>query len=404
MLIKAFLTAAGLSFFIYAKAFGAENVYINSVVTLLALYSLIGSDPKEAFWTGFFTGLLWFYWIGLSFRYYEVGWMIPLVSLGVAAIYGTIFGALFKSIDIVAAKRALLKSFLQALSPIALSAIKPFGFNWMMLQISLCETVFSCDDIAFLLILLALWAVRVSSKLIIFTIVALFAALAPEYEKPPMPDIRIKLLQTHIPQNIKWDPRYKNEIVRKNIEAIKLAAEHGYEMVVLPESAFPLYLNEREDLIDTLKELSKKIVIVTGALHYKEGAPYNSAYVFQNENMIIADKTVLVPFGEKTPLPEPLKSYVNELFFGGAADYEAARAPTRFSVNEIPFQIAICYEATHPKIYENRPKYIIAISNNAWFTPSIEPTLQNILIKYFARKNKSIVFHSTNIAKTGIIW
>lgn len=60
------------------------------------------------------------------------------------------------------------------------------------------------------------------------------------------------------------------------------------------------------------------------------------------------------------------------------------------------FQIAICYEATREEFYQDFPKYLIALSNNAWFVPSIEPTLQRLLMLYFAKNYGTTIFHSSN--------
>ncbi|MFX4155788.1 apolipoprotein N-acyltransferase, partial [Aliarcobacter butzleri] len=49
-------------------------------------------------------------------------------------------------------------------------------------------------------------------------------------------------------------------------------------------------------------------------------------------------------------------------------------------------------------IYENLgdTRYIIMTSNNAWYTPSIEPTLQDLLLKYYSKKYQDTVFHIVN--------
>ena len=39
---------------------------------------------------------------------------------------------------------------------------------------------------------------------------------------------------------------------------------------------------------------------------------------------------------------------------------------------------------------------MIMISNNAWFTPSIEPTLQHLLLKYYSKKYGVTIFHVVN--------
>ena len=174
-------------------------------------------------------------------------------------------------------------------------------------------------------------------------------------------------------------------------------------MVVLPESAFPLFLNLDPNLLSRLQYLSHKIAIVTGALAYKEGKIYNSTYIFQNGRYIILDKVVLVPFGEEIPLPKPLARLVNHIFFGDASDYDHATTPQIYEIEGIRFTNAICYEATHPLIYQSPTTYIIAISNNAWFWPSLEPWLQNLIIRYYATIYHKVVYHATNIAKTEVI-
>ncbi|MDU9800000.1 apolipoprotein N-acyltransferase, partial [Helicobacter pylori] len=45
----------------------------------------------------------------------------------------------------------------------------------------------------------------------------------------------------------------------------------------------------------------------------------------------------------------------------------------------------------------------IVMSNNAWFSPSIEPTLQRTLLKYYARRYGKIILHSTNFSTSYIL-
>jgi len=112
---------------------------------------------------------------------------------------------------------------------------------------------------------------------------------------------------------------------------------------------------------------------------------------------------ILVPFGEYVPLPKFILGWVNETFFDGASDFVTASKPTDFVINSITFRNAICYEATSKEIYEDNPRYIIATSNNGWFYPSIEPTLQKLLMRYYATKSHSVIYHSANQGGSGII-
>ena len=131
---------------------------------------------------------------------------------------------------------------------------------------------------------------------------------------------------------------------------------------------------------------------------------YNSTYLIDNTKVQISNKVVLVPFGEAVPLPKLLRDFINNQFYNGAKDYQTAKKPTTFVIKNIKFRNAICYEITTDKIYQDLDtSYIIAISNNAWFVPSIEPTLQSLLLKYYAKKYNVIIYHSTNGSPNQII-
>ncbi len=103
------------------------------------------------------------------------------------------------------------------------------------------------------------------------------------------------------------------------------------------------------------------------------------------------------------PLPKFARKFINDTFFAGGSDFLSADAPTNFTVGDETFRNAICYEATCQEMYQGDVKFIIATSNNAWFTPTIEPTIQNLLLRYYARKNNVTIYHSANYKGTGII-
>lgn len=119
--------------------------------------------------------------------------------------------------------------------------------------------------------------------------------------------------------------------------------------------------------------------------------------------MQIAHKIVLVPFGEEVPFPAFIVEIINKLFFDGAKDYQKAKAPQDFIINDIPFRSAICYEGTNDKLFEGNPKQMIVISNNAWFSPSTEQTLQYLLLRLYAKKYQTVIYHSANSGKSGVI-
>lgn len=389
------LIAMGFSFFIYAEYFHFTYKFLNTLTALGALYGLLHAPKKMIPIAGFWIGLFWCYWIGFSFQYYGLGWAIWLVALGFGVVYALYFGVMGLT----------SQPLLRAAILFGLSYIWPMDFNWMQPELIFVESYLGFTKWQFALILFSLSAtVWFSGTKKIIPLLFLLGSFQPEYPKPTLPNLKIKLVSTEISQSVKWEAYAQNRLNQENLKAIDAAIDHHYDLIVLPEAAFALYMNHHPELIEHLKKLSYHIPILTGTLHEEDDLNYNVSYLFQNGNVTVAKKTILVPFGEYIPLPSFLKGWVNREIFGGGSDFVTADKPTDFSIKGVKFRNAICYEATREELYTPNTRYLIAISNNGWFTPSIEPTLQNLLIRFYARKNNSVVFHSANGGGSGIVY
>ena len=394
-LAVAFAIAFAFSAFIYVDYFALPH--IAAVETLLALgayYGLLAAPRRTVLQAGFLIGIFWFYWIGFSFRYYGMPWAMPLMTLLFGVVYLLYFGVLALS----------EQPFIRAVLLFGLTFVAPMGFNWMVPELPLLHSYLGVETWQFALILIALAATATLKTPLRFAALLLLAgAFAPAYTPPSPPPLKIKLAATAVPQELKWEPSNRMPTILGNLARIDDAAQEGFELIILPESVFPLFLNKAPELIEELKIRSEKIAIVTGGLLYEEGNNYNVTYFFHGGEMEVAKKMVLVPFGEYIPLPKWLGGWVNEVVFDGASDYLAADHPTDFLLGGTLFRNAVCYEATTDALFAGDPEYMIAISNNAWFTPSIEPTLQRLLMRYYARRHHTLIFHVANAAGTGII-
>jgi len=373
---------------------------LNSFFALFGFYLILGEHKAVWFWSGFLIGIFWFYWISFSFIYYDLAFLIPFIILGIALAYGVWFWAIGKWIRSV---------YVQAFFLWSVSFIAPFGFNWLKLELVLLHTYFSPSSLFFAFFLAGIALLKASSwgekysGIAVLTLVLWFPTSSiPHVVLPEAIDVALPPM--HIEQSKRWDKAYQQEAIDANFALIEAAIADKKELIILPESAFPLYLNLEEVLIEKLKAYSHTIAIVTGALTYEKEAFFNSSYVFEEGEMRIAHKVVLVPFGEEVPFPEWITTLINQLFFDGAKDYTKAKEPYDFTIRGLSFRNAICYEATTDILYKNNPKHMIAISNNAWFTPSIEPTLQHLLLKLYAKKYNTVIYHSANAGKSGIIY
>jgi apolipoprotein N-acyltransferase len=398
IIIKAFVTALCLSAFTYLAFFDITNYAVHSFFALAGFWLLLKSTKKVFFFTGFFVGILWFYWISFSFRYYgDLLWMmIPIVIFLIALVYGLLF--LIPSI-------ISSSHYLRALFLLILSQLAPFGFNWFNFELILYYTPFGLTPfhVGFLMAaILTFQSKKKSFKIIAFCLMlaSIDFSNKPSFEEP---EFDIELAHTNIAQIDKWKNENIIKAIRQNFDMIESAIKEKKRLIILPETAFALYLNRNEIIMQKLLEYSEHIAIITGGLAYENDKYYNSAYFFDKGKMTRADKAVLVPFAEKIPLPSFLASITNSIFFEGADDFTEASNPTDFEIDGIKIRSAVCFEGSTDIIHTKNPKYISVISNNAWFLPSTEPVLQNLMLSLYATKTNAIIYHSINGSKSIII-
>ncbi len=393
------MAAAALSIFLYLAYFGFEPTIIlksvDSIAAAAGFWILLEQRRPVLFWCGFFIGLFWFYWIGFSFRYYGMIWAIPLMLLFVSMGYGIIFWTV----------GLFVHPLMRALLLWLMSFFHPLNFNWLIPELTLLDSWFGISKWQFGLFLLALALMRtLKGGMRWIALLPLLGAIDYAPHPPmPLPPLKIHLCTITTPQATKWKDPYREQTYRKNFAQIQKAIDEGYDMIILHESAFATFLNTEPALVQKLRLLSHKIAIVTGGLYYDGKNAYNSTYYFEKGRMQVANKVVLVPFGEEIPLPHLISRFINKLFFDGAEDYIGAKRPTDVKIGGTYFRNAICYEATREELFVGDPRYMIAISNNAWFTPSIEPTLQYLLLRYFSRRHHTVIFHCANMGRNAVI-
>ncbi len=388
------ITALLFSAFIYFEHYGFSFKIINTIFAITSLALFLYIPKKAVLFAGFFIGILWFYWIGYSFNYTGVGWMSPIVTFGFGIIYTLFFGIL-----------ALTnKVYIRAILLFSLSYFQPFDWNWLQIELIFIDSYIGVFKYQLILVLMALTLPNyIKNQYRYYPLMLIF--LAFNFYQPIQKDapLKIKLVDTNVKQEEKWLRSSKYPLINQNLNEIQKAIDEGYDLVVLPESCFPIFMNRYSTVIDKLKNLSHKISIVAGTLYMENNKNYNVTYFFENGEFKIAKKMVLVPFGEYVPLPKFAQKFISDFFFDGQADFIQAKKPTDFIIKGVKFRNAICYEATCQELYDGDVDFMIATSNNGWFKPSIEPTIQKLLLEYYGRKNGVTIYHSANWSGTGIV-
>ncbi|SFV57916.1 Apolipoprotein N-acyltransferase [hydrothermal vent metagenome] len=405
-LIRGFFVSIFASMYLYLSWIGISYLWLNTLSALFALYLLLDSNRRVWAYSGLFIGLLWFWWISMSFRLYGFAWATPIGIILTAFTYALIFWLAAFISDQIERRYRIPSLAIKAIFLLIASYIHPFGFDWFKPELMFVESYIGVEKWHFAIVLSAigLSLYRGKPTYLIFILLAYNPIDTNNISKQQMTTIdETELVTTYISIEEKQD--LSNLIPTINLTKYKIdeAIRAEKKIIIFPESILPIFLNREQELLKVYRELSHYITIVIGALHWDESVPRNSAYIFQNREFKIADKVILVPFGESNPLPDWMSNLVNKIFYDGAIDYKASDKVSDYTIDGRRYRSAICYEACSEKLYDGKPKNMIVLSNNGWFTPSIEPTMQRLLLQYYSRKYGTTIFHSINGSPSYII-
>ena len=404
--------------FIYLNHWGFSYPILNTFLGLVSLYLLLQSKTATWFIVGTFVGLFWFWWIALSLIHYEMLWAVPLEIIIIMLSYGT----LFWTISWVAEKLSslfvgyygettpyILTLILKSIGLLLLSYIHPFSFDWLKPELMFVESYIGIEKWQFAIVLasiiLSIWRGQfIYLTLLVFASASFVDTSNPTAIKPTKNVLKkIKIVTTHTSVQNKWEKSQHEKQFDAILHTIDEAIKDKKSLIILPESVFPIFLNRSEELLGQIAEKAKHISIVVGALYWDGKTPRNSTYIFTDGKISIANKVVLVPFGESNPLPDFLSDWVNRVFYDNAVDYKASSKISDYTIDGVTYRNAICFEATSEKLYVGRPQNMIVLSNNGWFTPSIEPSLQKLLLQYYSKKYGTTIYHSVNMSESYVI-
>ncbi|MCK4738088.1 MAG: apolipoprotein N-acyltransferase, partial [Sulfurimonas sp.] len=246
-LVSGIITALLFSTFIYLEHFGITVKLINTICALLSLGLLLYISKRAVLIAGFFIGLLWFYWIGYSFEYNGVGYLTPVITFIFGIIYMLFFGVL-----------ALTNSVaIRALLIFGLSFFEPMDWNWLQIELLFVDSYIGIlkYQLATVLVALSLPGYiqnRYKYTPLLLLILALNQggqALNIYTKVQKDAPLKIKLVSTDIKQDVKWKRESLKPTIKLAYKEIQKAIDEGYDIVVLPESVFPLYMNKTPKLI-----------------------------------------------------------------------------------------------------------------------------------------------------------
>ena len=205
-----------------------------------------------------------------------------------------------------------------------------------------------------------------------------------EPQQANVPQKWVRLVQPHIPQAEKWQRDKRNEHLAKMARLATENISHPADMIILPESAFAGDYHLYEALVaDVVRQMKKPHQeqggqghVILGALRFaQDDSLRNSALLYKGDDtqVVIYDKTHLVPFGEYVPwrfIP-----FIDAI--AGPLDFQEGQAVYPLPIKGIGQSLLlICYEAIFPQLVgraASRPDILINITNDAWFGHTAGP-------------------------------
>lgn len=419
------------------------------VAVVPLLVAVQGCSPRQALRLGILFGIVFragsLYWLVYAMTQFGgLSWVLALAAAAVVVAYLALYwGALA-----VVANRLELTSaaapFVLASTWVGLEYVQSWllsGFPWelvgyaagsssLMVQVADLAGVYGLGFLA-LVVNAGLAALLVGGRdgtrpVLLATILVLSAAGYGAYSlagasdpQAPEAGLTVALVQGNVPQDLKWDPSAKQEVLQRHLRLSEQGARAGAQLVVWPESSWPdAYGIERDvdarALIEHLAE-SESTSLLVGTVHvYEEDRRYevtNAAVLFDSNGQWVGryEKTHLVPFGEYLPLQRWLR------FLGPLVQAVGAMRPGdpqqpllgAASSSVPPFGLAICYEIIFPpaarQAVRRGAQFLVTITNDAWYGTTSAPYQHFSMARLRAVETRRYLIRAANTGISGII-
>lgn len=444
--VFAFLLGALLS-----RAFAPVNFFpvIFIAIPLALLVLERAKENKDAFglgwWVGFGFFSLGLHWIGFSFTQQEhvPSFLAPFAIFGLTALLSIYTGITFWitwRLRVKGLARVLVFASAWTLFEIA-RGFWFTGFPWHLIGavwaewLPVAQSVYwiSAYGLSFVTILSAASLVlffeekpKLLTMAIAFVGVLIFPLIAylgdarlADNETRYHLGVSMRLVQGNVQQNEKWrsyliDDHFDNHMQLSRANS-KNGRANGIKLLIWPETAVQRENFDRDGSLlrwRMSRLLDFGAYAITGSPRFEERDGelhyYNSLIAFNSKGDLYAryDKNHLVPFGEYLPFEDTLKALGLSQLTGGSA-WTAGQSLQTVKLPGIPsFSPLICYEAIFPGqvvLGNNRPDWMLVISNDAWFGMTDGPYQHLALSRLRAIEEGLPMVRSTSTGVSAVI-
>ena len=240
------------------------------------------------------------------------------------------------------------------------------------------------------------------------------ALSAVEWTQPSGEPIAVSLVQGNIDQDVKFDPAYREKSLTIYAE---LAASAKGRLIVLPESALPMFADEVPDaFIAQLRAIAVRNGgdLLTGLFFFEpresedeDDRYYNSVVSIGTAPIQIYRKHHLVPFGESIPAKPVVGWLIRRVLAIPLADQTPGTAyPQPMEVAGQRLAVNICYEdAFGGELIRQLPSatLLVNFTNDAWYGHSLAAEQHAQMSAMRAIETARPMLRATNTGITAII-
>lgn len=203
---------------------------------------------------------------------------------------------------------------------------------------------------------------------------ALMVGLAADRARPEVESTGrvVRIVQPNIPQDEKWDRDQMAAHFQRQVDYT--AAEPHPDLVVWPETAVPVLLDEAGPALERIAIAAQGAQVAAGIQRWESGKWFNSMIRLDSRGAQagLYDKHHLVPFGEYIPLGWLAKRFgITALADNFGDGFSAGPGPRLMDFGPLGRAVPlICYEAVFARDagdVPGRADFLLQITNDAWF-------------------------------------
>lgn len=369
---------------------GFQIPFIN-MISFIPIFLYLGKRPEKWLFTSLSFGIFYYFinlfWITEAVNYFgDVPIIVSMILLFILSCYlGLYYVLFFYAYTKLETNFSILALFLLT------EMVKSFflsGFPWMNLGLTavgyrpLLMNAALVGEMGVSIIIIAInlfitKAIFGKRKYIVYLILTIVLSHIYYFYKDTdlnNQNISFSMVQPSYDHKKKWDIGQKYNVANEVIKYTEEAFRGDSDIVVLPESAFPFYLQTEIELLNYFKDLSEKKPFIIGNIRFTDNGKiikaYNSNFYVNNRGIEFYDKIHLVPFGEYFPL-KFITSGIQKYFFGTDSDFTPGEKIVLFQYRGRKIGNLICYEDAFFELARRNllegAEIFVVTTNDSWF-------------------------------------